>query len=121
ERPRSLPYSAPPMRATCTLVLVLCGCAAGQAAKPGAAMPISETRPGLREADEKFLRDLAETRGFTLGRVEQKNVQLTPGGETVVFLRAEPRRARGHLYVLYNSTGEARELFTPEQALGAAE
>jgi dipeptidyl-peptidase-4 len=72
----------------------------------------------LSDADEKFLRDLAETSNFELGH--PTGVQLSPDGARVYFLRAEPRRARNRLYALEVSTGELRELIKPEQVLGAA-
>ncbi len=72
----------------------------------------------LTEADEKFLRDLAETKGFTLGK--PGHFVVTPDGSRVLFLRAEPRRARQHLYSMDVASGETRELITPEQVTGGA-
>src|ERR1700694_1174529 len=65
------------------------------------------------DADLKFLRDLAETRSFHLGRPER--VQLTPDGSTVVFLRALPRKPELRLFAMDVKTAQVREGVTPEQ------
>jgi dipeptidyl-peptidase-4 len=70
----------------------------------------------LSAGDEKFLRDLAETRSFTLGKPQK--FAFTPDGSWVVFLRAEPRKPRQHLLAMSVASGELRELITPEQVLG---
>jgi dipeptidyl-peptidase-4 len=73
------------------------------------------------EADAKFLRDLIETRYFSLGK--PVNVRFLDDGSQVLFLRsAGPRKPDLGLYVFDVGTGKTRELLTPEQVLkGAAE
>ena len=73
------------------------------------------------EADAKFLRDLIETRYFSLGK--PVNVRFLDDGSQVLFLRsAGPRKPELGLYVFDVGTGKTRELLTPEQVLkGAAE
>ena len=66
-----------------------------------------------------FLRDYAETRGFTLGRPVM--AKPTPDGKAVLFLRAQPRVSKLQLYEFDVATGETRELLTPEQLLKGAQ
>lgn len=76
----------------------------------------SEPAPDLQL---EFFRDLAETRNYTLGRPEK--AQLTPDGATAIFLRGGPRDPVLRLYELDVSTGDERELLTPESLLGSAD
>jgi len=104
------------MRNLPVLALLLLGCAT---ASPKPAMQTDQTpksAAALTEADEKFLRDLAETRSFTLGKPAR--MTLTPDGALVLFLRAEPRKARQHLFAMDVKSGQVRELITPEQVVG---
>jgi dipeptidyl-peptidase-4 len=84
--------------------------ARGQA--PGAAREIP--------LDTRFLRDLAETRGFMLGRPAK--ARPTPDGKAVLFLRSQARFSRWSLYEFDVAARKTRELLTAEQILkGAAE
>jgi dipeptidyl-peptidase-4 len=67
--------------------------------------------------DDGFLRDFAETRGYSLGRPSR--IQMTPDGSAVLFLRSPPRDPTLGLYELIVSTGQTRELCTPAALLGA--
>src|SRR5260370_23538831 len=83
----------------------------GQAAPPAG----KDAQP-----DTRYLRDLAETRSFMLGRPVKP--LPTPDGKAVLFLRSQARVAKLRLYEFDVSTGKTRELVTPEQVLkGAAE
>src|SRR5688500_11106159 len=65
-----------------------------------------------------FLRDFGETRGYTLGRPSR--IRLTPGGETVFFLRSAERAAAHDLYELDVGSGRERLLLRAEDVLGGA-
>src|SRR5690349_12068602 len=67
----------------------------------------------VNAADAHFLRDYAETRGFMLGRPVK--AKPTPDGKAVLFLRAEPRKARMNLFEFDVATGKTKELLTPEK------
>ncbi len=58
--------------------------------------------------DPQLLRDYAATRGFSLGRPQKPRV--TPDGKTVVFLRAEARKAEQSLWALDLGSGKERLL-----------
>src|SRR5439155_11320797 len=64
-------------------------------------------------------RDLAETRNYTLGRPESP--RITPDGQSVIFLRSDPRDPVLRLYEFDLVTHRERALLTPAQLLGAAE
>jgi dipeptidyl-peptidase 4 len=68
--------------------------------------------------DPEFLRAFAETRAFLLGRPSR--IQVTPGGEAVLFLRSPPRQADHDLYQLDLGTGETRVLARASDLLGGA-
>src|SRR5262245_6608078 len=68
---------------------------------------------------DNFLRDYAQTRGFSLGRPVKATP--TPDGTRVLFLRSGPRTAKLGLYEFNVSTGTTRELLTPEQVLKGTE
>jgi len=71
-------------------------------------------------ADESFLRDWAETFRFRLGRPAQ--IQVTPEGDAVLFLRASgPRTFVQDLWVFEPATGVERVLLTAEQILNGGE
>jgi dipeptidyl-peptidase-4 len=71
-------------------------------------------------AQREFIRQLATTRGFSLGRPTMPTP--TPDGKAVLFLRTLPRDPINSLYELDLATGNTRALITPEQLLkGAAE
>jgi len=67
----------------------------------------------------QFLRDYAETRGFTLGRPTRP--LPTPQGDAVLFLRAPARTPRLELYEFDIRSGESRLLLTPEDILRGAD
>ena len=96
-------------------LLVLClacfGPARGGAADGVAAFP--------KDLDTQFLRDHAETRGFSLGR--PVNAQPTPDGQAVLFLRAQPRAPKMELYEFEVASGKTSRLLSPEQLLQGAE
>src|SRR5438552_9651756 len=70
--------------------------------------------------NENFLREFAETRRYLAGR--PTNAQLTPDSRSVLFLRATQKDPRQLLYEMELSTGQTRELLTPESLLkGASE
>ena len=74
--------------------------------------------PPMPAADrtDKFLRDYAETRGFSLGR--PVNPTPTPDGSAVLFLRAKSAREPSQeLYEFNVATRETRLLLSPEDAL----
>ena len=70
-------------------------------------------------ARDTFLRDYAETRGFTLGQPVKP--QPTPDGRAVLFLRAAPRQPTLRLYEFDVATGQTRELAAPESLLAGGE
>jgi dipeptidyl-peptidase-4 len=69
--------------------------------------------------DTTYLRTLAQTRSFQLGRPVRP--LPTPDGKAVLFLRSQPRSARLSLFEFDVDTGKTRELLTPEQVLKGAE
>jgi len=74
---------------------------------------------------DTFLRDHAQTRGFSLGRPVK--AKPTPDGKAVLFLRAGPRTPRLSLFEFDVASGRTRELVSPEplsngqETLSAAE
>lgn len=66
-------------------------------------------------AADKFLRELAVTRGFMLGRPTQ--AQPTPDGRAVLFLRSSPRTPNNALYRFDVATGKTEALLTPADLL----
>jgi dipeptidyl-peptidase-4 len=96
--------------------LALCACAL--AAAPAAGQAPKSPKGHLVETG--FLRDLAETRGFMLGRPVKPTP--TPDGKAVLFLRGKARSSRLSLFEFDVASARTRELVTPEQLLrGAAE
>src|SRR5262245_39489833 len=75
--------------------------------------------PATAHAEDQFLRELALTRNFTLGRPTK--AEPTPDGATVLFLRTEARSPVNSLYAFDVATGQTRELITPAQLLKGAE
>src|SRR5437773_1344822 len=75
-------------------------------------------RGSLPAIDSSFLRDVAETRNFTLGR--PRRARPTPDGKSVAFLRSPPRSPEMHLFELDLATGKARTLLTPADVLRGA-
>jgi dipeptidyl-peptidase-4 len=69
--------------------------------------------------DINYLRDHAETRGFLLGRPVR--AKPTPDGKAVLFLRSQARVPKLSLYEFDTTTGQTRQLLTPEQLLQGAE
>jgi dipeptidyl-peptidase 4 len=82
-----------------------------------AAAPVQETQIPL--SNVKYLRDHAETRGFSLGRPSK--ALPTPDGQAVLFLRAKARTPKLELYEFDVSSGKSRLLLTPEDILKGAE
>lgn len=74
---------------------------------------------GFTLASPKYLRDHAETRGFSLGR--PTHAEPTPDGDAVLFLRARPRQPKLELYEFDIATQKTRLLLTPEDILKGAE
>ena len=79
-----------------------------------AAPPLEST-----EADLKFLADLAQTRGWSLG--VPSSVRLTPDGRTVVFLRTLPRDPTARLFAFDVQSGREQQLLAPEEVLAGEE
>ena len=69
--------------------------------------------------DTTYLRTLAQTRSFQLGRPARP--LPTPDGKAVLFLRSEARSSRLSLFEFDVESGKTRELLTPEQVLKGAE
>src|ERR1019366_2797289 len=70
--------------------------------------------------DTAYLRTLAQTRSFQLGRPNRP--LPTPDGKAVLFLRSEARSSKLSLFEFDVETGQSRELLTPAAVLkGAAE
>ena len=59
-------------------------------------------------AEDQFLRELAVTRSFNLGRPTR--AEPTPDGAAVLFLRTEPRAPVTSLYAFDVATGQTKEL-----------
>jgi len=74
--------------------------------------------PG-KQPDTSYLRTLAETRSFMLGRPSRP--LPTPDGKAILFLRSQPRVAKLGLFEFDVAGGKTRELVTPEQVLKGAE
>ncbi len=70
-------------------------------------------------AEDAFLRELAVTRGYSLGRPTR--AEPAADGSTVLFLRAEARSPVNSLYAFDVESGQSRVLITPEQILKGAE
>ena len=70
-------------------------------------------------AEDQFLRELAVTRSYNLGR--PTHAEPTADGATVLFLRSEPRAPVSSLWAFDVATGQARVLITPEQILKGAD
>ncbi|MCU1278218.1 MAG: family peptidase [bacterium] len=70
-------------------------------------------------AEDQFLRDLAVTRNYNLGR--PSHTEPTPDGATVLFLRSEARAPINSLYAFDVASGQARVLLTPDQILKGAD
>lgn len=70
-------------------------------------------------SNPQYLRDHAETRGFSLGS-PAKSVP-TPDGQNVLFLRARARTPKLELYDFDVASGTSKLLLTPEDILKGAE
>ena len=71
------------------------------------------------DADLQFLKDLAETRSWRLGR--PTSVRVTPDGSRVLFFRTPGRKPENRLYSFDVKTAQVRELITPEEVLKGSE
>src|SRR5262249_37806692 len=83
---------------------------------------LAVAQPAAKEnaVDTTYLRTLAQTRSFQLGR--PVHPAPTPDGKAVLFLRSAPRSPKLSLFEFDVATGKTRELLTPEQVLkGTAE
>jgi dipeptidyl-peptidase-4 len=69
--------------------------------------------------DTSFLKQYAETRGFTLGRPQKP--KITPDGKAVLFLRAEAKTPKLKLYEFDVATGQTKELLSSEALLKGAD
>ncbi|MFM7102456.1 MAG: DPP IV N-terminal domain-containing protein, partial [Verrucomicrobiota bacterium] len=83
----------------------------------GTRLPAAPAAPGTLPPDS-FLQTLSRTRNFTLGQPRQ--IQVTPDGSAVLFLRAGPRDPRQSLHVFEVARGSTRELLTADRLLGGA-
>jgi dipeptidyl-peptidase-4 len=110
-----------------SLILVVMSSASLSAADDrnptGAATSASRTDESpidIRVANEKFLRQYAETYRFSLGRPQR--ARITPDGKAVLFLRSLPRSFVMDLFAFDCQTGQERVLLTAEKILaGKAE
>src|SRR5207247_1851885 len=84
-----------------------------------AVRPAAEEPEGDGLRDPGYLRTLAETRGFMLGR--PSGARPTPDGAKVLFLRAGARVPQLSLFEFDVATRRTRELLTPERLLKGAE
>jgi dipeptidyl-peptidase-4 len=102
------------MRTLILCALPLCGLLAG-----AAFAATIDREPQASVSNPKYLRDHAETRGFSLGRPAK--ALPTPEGRAVLFLRAKPRSPKLDLYEFDVASGSTRLLLTPEDILKGAE
>ncbi len=84
-----------------------------------AAFVSGQTKQETPSPGASFLRDYAQTRGFSLGRPVKATP--TPDGKAVLFLRSGPRVAKLGLYEFDVASAKTRELLTPAQVLKGAE
>jgi dipeptidyl-peptidase 4 len=82
-------------------------------------MPAAGTGQETPLKDTAYLRTLAQTRGFMLGRPVRP--QPNPDGKAVLFLRSGPRARSLSLYEFDVASGATRELLTPEKLLKGAD
>lgn len=72
------------------------------------------------EINREFLRLYGRTRGFSLGRPSA--AQITPDGQTVLFLRSpDGQRPGSHLYAFDVASQQTEELLTPAQLAAAGD
>src|SRR5262245_16948206 len=69
--------------------------------------------------DTTYLQKHAATRGFMLGRPQRP--KPAADGKTVLFLRAQPPDVKLRLFEFDCSTGQTRELLSPDTLLKGAE
>ena len=90
---------------------------------PRLLLVLAALAPFVLAADEdanlKHFRDIAETRGYSLGRPVAP--KLAPDGQTAIYLRGGSRDPVLRLYEFPLPAGPERELLTPAQLLGVAE
>lgn len=91
------------------LAFTLICAALAQAADPIPSKPV----------DTSFLKKYAETRRFMLGRPQ--NPKVSPDGQTVLFLRAEPDNPKLKLFEFDVASGQTKELLSPAMLLKGAE
>ncbi len=78
----------------------------------------AQPKPKDLAVDTTYLRTLAQTRSFQLGRPQRP--MITPDGAAVLFLRSEARASKLSLFEFDIASGKTRELLTPEQVLKGA-
>jgi dipeptidyl-peptidase 4 len=83
-----------------------------------AVVPAADPTPG-KSVDTTFLKQYAETRGFTLGRPQKP--KISPDGKTVLFLRSDPSAPKLKLFEFEVSTAQTKELLSPEALLKGAD
>ena len=89
----------------------------GGLTSPGS--PADPPAPKGAALDTSFLKQYAETRGFTLGRPQKP--KITPDGKAVLFLRAEATTPKMKLYEFEVATGKTKELLSSETLLKGAD
>ncbi|MFQ5461832.1 MAG: DPP IV N-terminal domain-containing protein [Phycisphaerae bacterium] len=100
----------------CLIALMgLAGCTSAGAVRWGGD---SSHRPQVIASDQ-FLKDYAATRRFSAGR--PTSIRLTPDGQSVLFLRSEPRSFVQDLYEFDTQTGNERLLLTVDKILAGAD
>jgi dipeptidyl-peptidase-4 len=79
-----------------------------------AVAPAADPVPGT-PLDTSFLKEYAETRGYMLGRPQKP--KISPDGNTVLFLRADPKTPKMKLFEFDVASGKTKELLSPEMLL----
>jgi dipeptidyl-peptidase 4 len=92
-----------------SFVTIMLTAAIAPAADPATGKPLDTT----------FLKQFAETRGFTLGRPQKP--KISPDGKTVLFLRADPKAPKLKLFEFDVATAQTKELLSPEALLKGAD
>ncbi|HUN80394.1 MAG TPA: DPP IV N-terminal domain-containing protein [Phycisphaerae bacterium] len=81
----------------------------------GCAEPVGRPSGRAGGLDTSFLKDYAETRGFSAG--QPAGASLTPDGSSVIFLRSGPRDVVRNLYEMNAASGEVHGLLRAEDIL----
>lgn len=99
---------------TCVALLVL-GLLGGCSTKPQQDAPSQAPLRYQAEVDPGFLEQYTATQAFRLGR--PTSIQLSPQGETVLYLRSGPRSFERDLWAFDPQLGDERVLLTAQQIL----